>query len=470
MIEKLNNTIEKTVQRTSIITNHPLAIFTLYAVTFFIYRDLGVRMFIGYGILLLFVGLILIDSFRSKSINRLNDVQFAYILYVSVVFLNYLRPESNHDNSNTVYILVMLLTGISICFSKINTSEIRLSLRIFSVSGVIFSGFILFFQIFRSLYWSLIYPLLSETAAVYAKKYFFEGYSVSIGGLAYTDYILIFGFISILAYVLYNKIEKLKEKILYVILAVVFFTLILVGRRGELIAFIISIGVFYIASGGEGMRLKRTWILLGILLLLVALVVLLLPILEKIEFLHRYTMTIKALFFGGQVEGGVASGRLRLYSAAWDLIVENPMFGIGWGNFAQHATYVLGYAPEVKMDVHNMILQLLAETGIVGSIFIISPIVYLNITAFKQCGRLWLRRKSGHVNPLMLTANTVSLLFQTFILIVAFVDPSNYKTIYWVFYFIAIYLQLCSNKLEHSENYGFANEIGRLINSRKNRL
>lgn len=462
----INSVFNKLVESTKIITSHPLIIFTVYAVTFFIYRDFGVRMVLGYGLMIMLVGLIFLEKIHSKSRIIFSNIQMAYLIYVATVLLNFLRPGSNHNNANIVYIIMMVLSTITILLSQHNCSEIRPMMKIFAVTGTLFSLFILFFQIFRKLYWKLIFPLLSETASVYAKRYFFKGYSVSIGGFTYTDYIIVFGFICIVSYLLYHKNTKQRKVFLYILLTILSFSMILVGRRGEVVAFVVSLGVFYIATGGKGKRIKRTGILLGSIFALLVIFILLIPFLENIKFLHRYTMTIKALFLGGKVNGGVTSGRVELYSAAWKLFLERPLFGIGWGNFSVYASNVMGYSPDLPMDVHNIVLQLLAETGLFGTVFILSPVVYLNVTTFNQTSRLWMRKKKEKINPYLLSANTISLLFQTFILVVALFDPSNYKTIYWVFFFIAIYLQVCSDKLEGVRKYSCFNQVKSLFTTK----
>lgn len=58
--------------------------------------------------------------------------------------------------------------------------------------------------------------------------------------------------------------------------------------------------------------------------------------------------------------GDISSGRFVLYREAWDMFIQHPVFGNGWGSFlsAMEGTNIQG--------VHNDYLQMLAENGIVG--------------------------------------------------------------------------------------------------------
>ncbi len=61
-----------------------------------------------------------------------------------------------------------------------------------------------------------------------------------------------------------------------------------------------------------------------------------------------------------------ATTRLLLWVSAWDLFTHSPVIGVGWGNFT--SVYGLddpSFEPG-KVGAHNIYLQLLSETGLVG--------------------------------------------------------------------------------------------------------
>lgn len=63
----------------------------------------------------------------------------------------------------------------------------------------------------------------------------------------------------------------------------------------------------------------------------------------------------------------ISTGRFDLYQEALALFLEHPLLGIGWSGFRfYHSTIVMGYDNFGAFDVHNIYLQILCETGIVG--------------------------------------------------------------------------------------------------------
>ena len=78
--------------------------------------------------------------------------------------------------------------------------------------------------------------------------------------------------------------------------------------------------------------------------------------------------------------------RLRYYSEAFESITENPLFGIGLGNWKifsikEDAMQIDNYA--VPYHVHNDFLELTAELGLVGFILFYGIYLYVFICFYK---------------------------------------------------------------------------------------
>jgi O-antigen ligase len=61
--------------------------------------------------------------------------------------------------------------------------------------------------------------------------------------------------------------------------------------------------------------------------------------------------------------------RVVLWGIAWNFFTSSPLFGVGWGNFSTlYGSSVAGisWIPAGQFEVHNIYLQLLSETGLVG--------------------------------------------------------------------------------------------------------
>lgn len=120
----------------------------------------------------------------------------------------------------------------------------------------------------------------------------------------------------------------------------------------------------------------------------------------------------------------LANGRIDLYKYAIDMFKENPLWGAGWG----------AYGAQIGMGAHNVYLQLLSETGIIGfSIYMIAVIRVFMITLKKV-------RTNKQSSDITKTILTFSLVIQIVYLMYSFSGNALYelpmKTVY--FYSCAI--------------------------------
>ncbi len=87
------------------------------------------------------------------------------------------------------------------------------------------------------------------------------------------------------------------------------------------------------------------------------------------------------------VIGYDAATRLVLWSTALDLFAHSPIAGIGWGNFPTvYGSYInISWIPAGIYNVHNIYLQLLSETGILGFV----AFLWLVFVAAREAWRQW---------------------------------------------------------------------------------
>jgi putative inorganic carbon (hco3(-)) transporter len=78
--------------------------------------------------------------------------------------------------------------------------------------------------------------------------------------------------------------------------------------------------------------------------------------------------------------------RLLLWVTAGDEFIHSPVFGVGWGNFAAPYDWEIPTLPGV-FGPHNLYLQLLAETGLVGFV----AFFYLFVQTWRQAWSQWCR-------------------------------------------------------------------------------
>ena len=90
---------------------------------------------------------------------------------------------------------------------------------------------------------------------------------------------------------------------------------------------------------------------------------------------------------------GTSSERLQVWREAGLMAMQSPVFGIGWGQFSWHYFLLGGAVPGVSLTglynhAHNLFLQLLAETGLVGAgIVAIGSVIWV-LGAAKLLGQL----------------------------------------------------------------------------------
>jgi O-antigen ligase len=129
--------------------------------------------------------------------------------------------------------------------------------------------------------------------------------------------------------------------------------MIITAARGPLICLIISLLVYTLLT--VKLKIRQKILLIFLTFSIIAIIFNYLP--EK-----TYSRYIQLL----HGEGTVAN-RLSHYRVGIELFKENPLWGIGFGQFGKYSIF-----KDSLFYPHNMLLQLLCEFGIIGfSIFIL---------------------------------------------------------------------------------------------------
>ena len=141
--------------------------------------------------------------------------------------------------------------------------------------------------------------------------------------------------------------------------------------------------------------------------------------------------TIEQLLSGADI----SSGRGILMAMGWAGFLSKPLFGLGWGQYVQMSAQIGMCDTDGNLieDCHNIYLQFLCETGIVGAVLLMVPIFYLLITT---CRMLRHAKTMEDKAPLRFVA--VSFLIQVFLLFLGLYDPSFQKIVFWCFYALAL--------------------------------
>lgn len=145
-------------------------------------------------------------------------------------------------------------------------------------------------------------------------------------------------------------------------------TLLLTQSRGGLIAFAgtILLGIWFLVRN----KRLRLW-LLGLFPV---------SLLIAIPVLSLYAERLS------RVDEFTTASRLMIFSAAWIMFLSSPLIGVGYGNFRElYASIIPG--PGGIVDSHNLYLQLLSETGILGLIAFLAVVIAMLTLAVRQLYR-----------------------------------------------------------------------------------
>ncbi|MEY3202649.1 MAG: hypothetical protein RIR70_2199 [Pseudomonadota bacterium] len=87
--------------------------------------------------------------------------------------------------------------------------------------------------------------------------------------------------------------------------------------------------------------------------------------------------------FGRLFELAPTQRRWSEWSKALDAFAHHPFFGVGWGGLAYNSAYTEAFGPYLKiadntlcLHAHNLVVQMLAETGLVGALLAVGGIAW----------------------------------------------------------------------------------------------
>lgn len=405
-----------------------LAIFTC---TFFFYRDFGSRMLYGYAVLGGMLALHVFFRLKENEPLRPTSVTLAAGLLACIIALHFLRPGARRDVDTLSYLISMAICMAYVITAPGEHSGVRMALTAMYIGAMAMAAFVVVFTFLPELFLTLVYPLLSETAQRYYDFFAPLGYGVSLGTYSYTDYVLYLGMAVCCADLAVKPRTGRRIAFNALSLAFLLLAMVVLGRRGELLAAAVAIGALVLALCSR--RKRRIILMVGTVLAVgcAALVLAFLPQLGKVPVLARYVETIEQLLSGADI----TSGRGILMAMGWAGFVSKPLFGLGWGQYVQMSAQIGMCDTDGNLieDCHNIYLQFLCETGIVGAVLLIVPIFYLLITTCRM-----LRAAKTMEDKLPLRFVAISFLLQIFLLTLGMYDPSFQKIVFWCFYALAL--------------------------------
>ena len=340
-----------------------IILFMSYNVTLYVYF---IPNYIVISVAILVMGLVFVMQLKNANYTKKNIL---YIFSIFLIFIIYIfRNKQLIDNflSCTLYLLVFFLMLILQSSDKWIKIPYKI-VNFFTLEHVIGTYFVF---LFPSLYKTLFLPIFKSSSgyADLINQIHVNMNAGFTGNYGSNSNYLTLGFI-----VLFSKcIAKKKfKKTDLIMLSVILLAIFMTGKRGPLVFGIITIIVEYLFTNKSKIpnklfKLSVGGIIAGTLLVIVS------------NFVPSIALVCDRLFNSKDI----LNGREQLYNYALKLFNEHTFFGIGWGNFKYYYSAYYNFAQ--LLNVHNVYLQLLCETGIVGTIIILFYMIKSVLKSYKM--------------------------------------------------------------------------------------
>ncbi len=304
-----------------------------------------------------------------------------WILALSVIVINLARLSFD---INTFADLVTFSAGvIMVACSGEDVSLYRKSFHVI-VFMAIYYAVTVWIQILFTSFSDVFFSLLSEhnqdiIMRGQQSKSVYTGFSSNV---AYTAGHIVVGILVLLLVFRSNRNNR-NNWMTWFGIAFLVTTLLVTGKRSSIAFAIISVSIVYVfAAKGWQRKLYRISVIMSVIVALIIVVYAFYDVLQSIPGISRIVNSVIGYTSGKDI----SSNRISIYSYAWELFIKNPVVGIGWGNFRNMTIGNITQAHTV--EVHNIYLQLLCETGILGFIVVVFPMILFLIASFSAVGKV----------------------------------------------------------------------------------
>jgi O-antigen ligase len=283
------------------------------------------------------------------------------IAIASAVFLNPLTLDAQRELMRLASYVCFYYVITDWCQSETNTRALLKVLMVSTIAVAIFG----FWQVFAGSYsalYDVLYPVQDEIAQIPAWEGRITSFLEHYNGLAgYLNLVLPF----CLAFMTTSRDPVLRTLSRWC-LAFAGVALLLTQSRGGLLAFIAILLVHtYFSVPDRKAKMRRIALVMVVCLLAAA---------------------AAGFFFQrlGEIDDFTAVSRLAIWDGAFAVFVQSPLLGTGFGNLRSLMGGLLNLPDGWTGDAHNLYLELLAETGLIGFVVFGLLIVLALRTALRQ--------------------------------------------------------------------------------------
>lgn len=357
--------------------------------------------------------LLLFSPFLGNKKIRIRSVDCIWIFSLLIVVTSMMRFQIDQ-----FYLLFYFSIIGFLLLSDSNTDWMSAVLNVAILMGGIYAAFTIIQVIASDFYMSRLYPLLQYNSTFDVARYMRFGiYSGLTYQTAVNALYLSIGIGATFCSLLYDKTARVWKVIL---IAVELICIMLSAKRGHLLFVVLSLLIITYYSGNKGKRIRNIMII-GILLFVLYIIA-------------YYKVPSVSYFFDrlSNTDGDITNGRITLYVSAVEHFKTHPIFGIGWEQFRNvYIRYI---------DVHNIYLQLLCETGLVGTAVFLTAFIGTLVYTIKKINAIVSSRTIYREKYLLL----FGLFCQVFFLLYGFTGNALYDYYVLSFYFIGAVISLKS--------------------------
>lgn len=371
--------------------------------------------------LLLSIGLL---NIKRKGCPNGNRVAFIFLICFAFAF-NILRSLSPQ-----YYLIVgYLVTPIILLDTNIlNYNRFWKWLRIIAIieaTGVYTQRF------FPQLYFLLMKQIMPgnvmESLVIRQMNGYYTGFTREV------SYTMLFIVVGLGLYIYkFNDLDK-KKRIISIIYLLV--SLFLSGKKATLVFFVFAFFIVQFILSNSKLKILKY---ISIAVIAIFLIAILYPIWGNMTIFSRMNELIHNISIRDYT--AMTSGRTRIYEHAISLWETNKWFGIGWGNFKYSVPSKFWYS---GFDVHNCLLQVLCETGIIGLLFYVIVNIYCFINSIRA---VYICKKH---NKNMFNLSVFCCFFELFFFLYSMTEPILYEYPDYVLFFVCF---SCSNILSNKKN------------------
>ena len=166
----------------------------------------------------------------------------------------------------------------------------------------------------------------------------------------------------IIIYIFYKLKNRFLKYATLLILTLMFFNILIIGTRGAILALLI----LFVCIIGYMILTKDKKLFRGLLPIFIGFSF----VIICQSYLYKSNSELQVINRATSYDDGSVNGRLNYYKACFDKIVENPIIGVGIGNWKilslkYGSDTIESY--EVPIHAHNDFLHLASELGVIGS-------------------------------------------------------------------------------------------------------